>query len=206
MVLRSIYDYCHLLTGMGGYRGHIVNIIIFPDGSKFHDDVAFGGDGPTIPLPLEDGRVHLNLGTQEIRLARDWISTQSHRTEDSKLWIYQYRNQPTQPWLSFYAFPELEFMPLDWGVLNHWMNTHRDSNHVQNLLVVKFLRREEEDHIHGKIMLANNLVRRNLGGRTETVQLLHTEKDRIDALAHWFGITLSDDERSGIESSSLRLS
>lgn len=196
----------HRLTRTGSPRGHIVNIVTFPDSSIFHEDVAFGGDGPTVPLPLDDGRVHQNLGTQEIRLARDWISTQTHRTEESKLWIYQYRNQPTQPWLSFYAFPELEFMPMDWGVLNHWMDTHSDSNQIQNLLVVKFLRREGESHIHGKMMLVNKFVRRNLGGTTETVQVLSTEKDRIDALEHWFGITLTDDERKGIESSPLRLS
>lgn len=159
-----------------------------------------------MPLPLEDGRIHQNLGTQEIRLTRDWISTQTHKTENSKLWTYQYRNQPTQPWSAFYAFPELEFMPLDWGVLNHWMNTHPDSNHIQNLLAVKFLRREDENHIHGKVMLANNLVRRNLGGRTENIQVLSTEKDRVDALEHWFGITLTDDEKKGIHGSSLRLS
>ncbi|KAF2165258.1 hypothetical protein M409DRAFT_24641 [Zasmidium cellare ATCC 36951] len=190
-------------TPTGDFPGwsHIVNIIAFPDGSKFHDDVAFGGDGPTMPMPLEDGRVHHNLGTQEIRLVRDWIPTQSHRTDESRLWIYQYRNQPTQPWLSFYAFPELEFMPLDWGVLNHWMNTHPDSNHRQNLLIVKFLRRECEDHVYGKIMMVNNLVRRNLGGKTETVQTLETEEKRVDALKHWFGITLTEDETKGIESS-----
>ncbi|KAK4505200.1 hypothetical protein PRZ48_003163 [Zasmidium cellare] len=62
-----------------------------------------------------------------------------------------------------------------------------------------------EDHIYGKIMLVNHLVRRNLGGKTETVQTLETEKDRVDALKHWFEITLTEDEKTAIKDSAQRL-
>ncbi|KAH9237290.1 hypothetical protein K456DRAFT_1334957 [Colletotrichum gloeosporioides 23] len=37
-------------------RGHIVNIVTFADGSKYHSDVAFGGDGATKPMPLIEVR------------------------------------------------------------------------------------------------------------------------------------------------------
>ncbi|CAG8979181.1 hypothetical protein HYALB_00000316 [Hymenoscyphus albidus] len=58
----------------GKYDGwvHIVNIVTLPDGSKYSVDVAFGGDGQVVPLPLtpfsEEPPVFTNFGSQQIRL------------------------------------------------------------------------------------------------------------------------------------------
>ncbi|KAL0929906.1 arylamine n-acetyltransferase 1 [Colletotrichum truncatum] len=192
--------------------GHIVNIVTFSDGSKYHADVAFGGDGATMPMPLVEGLVHENLGTQQIRLVREWLPSQVLRVESSKLWIYQYRNREAADWNSFYAFPEIEFLEPDWGVVNHWMSTHRDSNQVKNLLVVKFLRQKkveadtDEQTICGKKMMVNNVVKQNLGGKTEIVQICATEESRISALEGFFDIKLMESEKAGIQGSALRLS
>lgn len=129
-------------------RTHIVNIVTFSDGSKYHSDVVFGGDGPTLPMPLVDGLVHHNLGTQEIRLVHDWIPTQTQRTDASKLWIYQYRNSRDKEWNSFYAFPELEFMAAGWEVVNWWATSSPKCSQVYNLLVVKFLSRPKKTRRH----------------------------------------------------------
>ncbi|KAF5490891.1 Arylamine N-acetyltransferase [Colletotrichum fructicola] len=191
--------------------GHIVNIVTFADGSKYHSDVAFGGDGATKPIPLVEGLVHNNLGTQQIRLAKDWLPTQAHRVDSSKQWIYQYRNNPSQPWNSFYAFAEIEFLQPDWGVVNHWMSTHPDSNQVRNLLVVKFLRRtnassdSNEQEIYGKKMLVNGTVKQNMGGKTEFVKACDTEESRLESLENVFSIVLSQTEKDGILTSPLRL-
>lgn len=204
----------HLITKKSGTRdaeinfyarNHIISIVTFPDGSQYHDDVAFGGDGATMPMPLEDGLIHQNLGTQQIRLFRDWIPTQVKRTEETKLWIYQYRNGPEKEWNSFYSFPGIEFMMLDWGVVNHWMTTHPTSHQRYNVLVIKFLRRlkegEEEggeQEIYGKRMLVNGVVKENLGGRTHIIAELKTEEERVSALKDFFGIKLADEEVLGI--------
>ncbi|KAM5356445.1 hypothetical protein ACJ41O_003091 [Fusarium nematophilum] len=191
----------------GDYPGwnHIVNIITFPDGTKYHSDVAFGGDGATFPLPLVDGLVHDNLGTQQIRLARDWIPRQVHRTEDTKLWIYQYRNGPDREWESFYSFPGVEFYALDWGVVNWWINTHPDSHQRRNVLTIKFLRRAAADEsyrgeqtIYGKRMLVNGVVKENLGGKTQVITTCTTEQERLDALEKYFGVYLTEEEAAGI--------
>ncbi|KAL2678673.1 hypothetical protein Neosp_009424 [[Neocosmospora] mangrovei] len=193
----------------GNYPGwnHIVNIVTFPDGSKYHTDVAFGGDGATAPMPLVNGLVHQNLGTQQIRLIRDWIPLQVHRSEESKAWIYQYRNREDAEWNSFYSFPGIEFMDLDWGVVNWWINTHPLSHQRVNVLVIKFLRRPKESkagednglqEIYGKRMLVNRIVKENLGGKTQVVEELKSEDERLEALERYFGITLSGDEKEGI--------
>lgn len=78
----------------GAYSGwvHLVNIVTLTPTQRYALDVGFGGDGPTAPIPLCHDAPQTNLGSQEVRLLRDWIPAQVHRTEESKLWVYQYRN------------------------------------------------------------------------------------------------------------------
>ncbi|KAH7305788.1 hypothetical protein B0I35DRAFT_443292 [Stachybotrys elegans] len=194
----------------GEYPGwnHIINIVTFPDGSKYHVDVAFGGDGATMPMPLIDGLIHPNLGTQHIRLVRDWVPRQVHRSEETKLWIYQYRNREDAEWNSYYSFPGIEFMDHDWGVVNWWINTNPDSHQRKNALVIKFLRRRKEiEHgaqasedyeIYGKRMLVNEVFKENLGGKTQVIAICKSENERCSALEQYFGIRLSEDEKEGI--------
>lgn len=183
-----------------------MNIITFPDDSKYHSDVAFGGDGATMPMPLIDDLVHENLGTQQIRLKRDWIPHQVHKTEETKLWIYQYRNGQDKEWNSFYSFPGIEFFALDWNVVNWWINTHADSHQLRNVLTIKFLLRpveseasfEGEMEIYGKRMLVNGVVKENLGGKTQIITTCNTEGERVEALEKYFQISLTDEEKEDI--------
>jgi arylamine N-acetyltransferase len=85
-------------------RTHIVNIVTLADGTRWHVDVSFGGDGATKPLPLVDGAITSNIGTQELRLIRDFIPGQTELDPERKLWVYQYRNSEAHSWNAFYAF------------------------------------------------------------------------------------------------------
>lgn len=162
-------------------------------------------------MPLTEGLVHQNLGTQQVRFARDWLPSQVHRVEASKQWIYQYRNSEAAEWNSFYAFGEVEFMQPDWGVVNYWMCNHRDSNQVKRMLIVKFLRRrkgggeEYEQEIYGKRMLVNEVVKENLGGRTATIKACESEEERVREIRDLFGITLTEEESLAIRGRPLSL-
>jgi len=189
----------------GPYVGwvHIVNIVELPDGSKWMCDVAFGGDGATRPLPLLEDHVTHNMGTQEIRLIKDHIPAQIDRRPHTKMWIYQYRNSPSQIWNSFYAFYEVEFSAEDFGVMNWYTGHSPDSPQLGGLLVIKFLRRQKEEgegenEIFGKRMLIDGIIKENLGGKTSIVETCVSEKDRIAALGKWFGISLTEVEKKGI--------
>ncbi|KAI5917437.1 cysteine proteinase [Camillea tinctor] len=181
---------------------HIISIVTI-DGNKYHVDVGFGGDGATMPMPLVEGLVHQNIGTQQIRLVRDWVSTQTKRTEESKLWIYEYRNRTDADWNSFYAFAELEFMPADWEVINWYTGHHALSWQTHTVLALKFLRRPREDGqgeiIYGKRMLVNGVFKENLGGKTYVVSECKTEQERVEALRKYFDLQLTDDEIEGIK-------
>lgn len=178
-------------------RRHLVNIITFPDGSRYSCDVGFGGDGPTKPLPLISEHSIPNLGSQEIRLLHDTLP--GHLTEPEKVWIYQYRNGTDKPWNSFYAFAENEWNLSEFDVVNYWASTHPDSFQTYTVLIVRFLRTPGTDKIYGKVMLVNGDVKQNLGGKTSVVLSCKTEEERIKALKEMFNITLTDEEREGIK-------
>lgn len=165
---------------------------------KYVCDVAFGGDGPTAPMPLKAGPITKNLGLQEVRFARERVPG-SKRQE---FWVYQYRNSPAKPWNSFYVFNDTEFLEVDFNVVNYFTS---QAGTFQNftIMIVKFLLGQEETtgegKIIGKVMLVNGVVKRNMGGKTEVVQVCSTEAERISALKTWFGISLTDEEVSGIK-------
>jgi arylamine N-acetyltransferase len=148
-------------------------------------------------MPMIDGHVVQNLGSQEVRLVHGNIPEQIDKSQ--KLWIYQYRNSVDQPWNSFYSFPELEFLLQDFEVMNWYTGGNPHSFQTFTVLIVKYLRRKGENHIHGKVMLVNGLVKQNLGGRTEVVLECHTEKERMEVLKKYFGITLTEEDKSGIQ-------
>ena len=172
-----------------------MNLVTLADGSRYMVDVSFGGDGATQPLSLVPEQAVQNLGSQEIRLAWDVLPEQvSSRT---KHWIYQYRNGPNLDWNSYYAFTEHEWLERDFEGPNFYVNTHPDSFQRHGQLVVKFLR--EGDRIVGKRMLAGAVIKENLGGRTQVLQVCHTEEERIKALKDHLGLLLTPEEIAGIK-------
>jgi arylamine N-acetyltransferase len=180
----------------------MINIITFPDGQKWACDVAFGGDGMTVPMLLAEGNIITNLGTQEIRYAYEPITQLPARKptiQPSLFWTYQYRNSPSQPWNSFYVFREHEFLLEDFRIMSYYASTSAESFSTYTVVAVKFLRGEGADRVTGKVMLINGTVKRNLGGKTEVVEECETEEQRVTALKKWFGIELSEAQREGIK-------
>ncbi|KAJ5701095.1 hypothetical protein N7488_008643 [Penicillium malachiteum] len=188
-------------------RTHIVNIIELPTGQQYHVDVAFGGDGPTRPIPLISGSSIQNLGTQEVRLVHGNIPKQSRK--EQKLWIYQYRNSADRDWNSFYSFGEFEFFEDDFEVINRY--TSWEAVARGNQWIVKFLRGGETGafpvlpgelphtnghagddsmvQIVGKIMYVNGVVKLNMGGKTRVIDSLETQEEKLAGLKKWFGFS-----------------
>ncbi|OBT66902.1 hypothetical protein VE03_04221 [Pseudogymnoascus sp. 23342-1-I1] len=192
--------------------GHIVQIVTFPDGSRWVTDVCFGGDGPTQPMRLMEESTIRNMGTQDARLIRDFIPGQVSRSPEHKMWQYQCRNSETGPWRTFYGFSDaVEWLPADFGVVNCFTGSSLESSAVTMICMVKFLRREtancedsgeangQKQEIFGKRMLVNELIKENLGGKTRIVQECRTEEERVQALREWFGVELTEEERLAIK-------
>jgi arylamine N-acetyltransferase len=172
-------------------------------------DVGFGGDGATKPLPLISGLSVQNFGTQEIRLVFDTIP---QLVDQSKpLWIYQYRNVPEQEWNSFYCFPELEFLPYDFEIMNYYTSTNMGEINFQTktVLVIRFLRDKlegsEEQGIVGKVMLVNGTLKRNDGGKTRAILVCKNESERLDVLKKHLSIELTEEEAACVKGRNVEL-
>ncbi|KAK8248964.1 arylamine N-acetyltransferase 1 [Phyllosticta capitalensis] len=180
----------------GDFTGwmHVVNIITLPNSpTKYVMDVGFGGDMPTKPLPLVSGPSTLNIGTQEVRLNYAPLP-KSH--SNNPVWIYEYRNQPTDPWNAAFSFTETEFLEQDLEVLNFYTSKDPRCFQTRMVLVVKFLR--EGDRVYGKKMLIDGVIKLNDGGRTRTVFTCETEDERTSHLKTEFGIGLTPFEKQDI--------
>ena len=116
---------------------------------------------------------------------------------NQQFWIYEYRNSPSQDWNPYYAFPELEFFQPDFMILNYYTSVHPDSFQRHMPLVIRFIR--DGPQIVGKIMLAGDKVKRNMGGRTETLLECKTEAERVQALEEYLGVTLTPEQVEGIK-------
>lgn len=180
-------------------RRHLVIIVTLDDGTRYACDVSFGGDGPTQPLKLEDGYTILNMGTQEVRLVHDFVPEQTSRLPHQKLWIYQYRNGSDLPWMSFYAFSDMEFQSVDFEGLNFAVSQHPDSFQRFRVLTIKFLKRPDAEDIYGKVMLVDGTLKINRGGKTEIVATAQTEQERIQILREYFLLELTQEQQDGIK-------
>ncbi|KAM3446824.1 hypothetical protein MY3296_009324 [Beauveria thailandica] len=71
---------------------HINKIIYLRDRKNYSANVAFDGDGPTAPLPMNEATVHNNLGSQQVRFVHDRIDKQQR--SEARISTYRYRNGP----------------------------------------------------------------------------------------------------------------
>lgn len=194
----------------------VVNLVLLDDGSIWSTDVGFGGDGPTSPLLLfprdegaaaaegQDPQVVRNLGAQEIRLRRG-VFPDTVREAANQVWLYEYRNGPTAEWNTYYAFGEAEASHWDLECANFWVAAHPESFQRKQVLVVKFLRGgngEAEDtgvDVVGKVMLADGVVKENMGGKTRVLKECRSEAERLQALGEYFGIHLTGEQQEAIK-------
>lgn len=116
---------------------------------------------------------------------------------NQRQWIYQFRNTENQSWTPGYAFTEIEFFLSDFEVMNFFTSRSSDCFLTSHLLVVKFLR-EGDNNVYGKIILDDDKMKENLGGKSNVVQTFTRERERIEALEKHFGIELTKEEKNAI--------
>lgn len=98
-------------------------------------------------------------------------------------------------------------MQADSEVMNWWTSHSPGFYQTRTVVLIKFLRRprrgvggeqEEVEEIYGKRMLINGIMKGNLGGKTEVVMECKSERERVEVLERYFGISLTDQERVGM--------
>lgn len=131
-----------------------------------------------------------------MRLVRETIDEFTDKTQ--KIWIYQLRYNAESKWLPMICFNDVEFLPQDFEVLNFAVSQTRTSWFVQTFVCMRMIMDEDTQKIIGQCVMAGREVKRRTHGQTEILQVLHTEEDRVKALAKYFDMHLRKNETEGI--------
>ncbi|KAL1840424.1 hypothetical protein VTJ49DRAFT_498 [Mycothermus thermophilus] len=180
-----------------GYTGwdHMVNLVTI-SGTKYLVDVGFGSNGATQPVPLRDGYEFTCVAPTRGRLR--YQALDDHTDKSQRLWVYATRESPEGEWTDRYAFTEIEFLPGDFEVMNLRTSTSPRSFFVQSVMCMWTVLDESGETPVGLMILHRDYVKRRVGEKTEVVEELKTEEDRVAALEKYFGIKLSVAEQNGI--------
>ncbi|KAI4263907.1 MAG: hypothetical protein L6R42_000966 [Xanthoria sp. 1 TBL-2021] len=176
-----------------GSWSHMVNIITISN-KRYMVDVAFGGNGATAPLPLEENTIHERIAPSEMRLIRS--SIKQHTDPHQRLWLYQARETRDSEWQTQYCFTETEFLAEDYEMMNFWTSQSRTSIFTQAILMAKMVM--EDGKVVGAVTMFNEKVKREVGG-VVVERFCMSEEDRLGILKEWFGVRLTGEEERGIK-------
>ncbi|GLI77685.1 hypothetical protein PoHVEF18_005978 [Penicillium ochrochloron] len=194
IVLRSL-GYCVYATG-GRVSYAVATGVDNGLWLSFQVDVGFGNNCATAPLPLQEGATATCNAPSEMRLIKDSLVEFTDKSQ--KVWIYQTRNNPESPWIPNICFSEVEFLPVDFGVLNFAVSKMPASWFVQTFVCMRMILDPTGKEIIGQCIMSGREVKQRIGGQTEVLQVLQTEEDRIKALAKYFDMHLRTGEIEGI--------
>jgi arylamine N-acetyltransferase len=181
----------------GAWTGwsHMVNLVTIGE-TKYHVDVGFGADGPTVPMPLErSGTIQKHIEPASARL--QWRNVPGNTDPSQRLWVYEYRRNDESDWEIKYCYSELEFQPQDYAMMSYYTSTSR---HIffTRLLVVDRKIMGDDGELTGKLSLAGNSLKWNMQGEKTKELEFKSEAERLEALERYFGIKLGEAEREGI--------
>jgi len=201
------------LPSFGGWS-HVVHLVTLR-GEIYVVDVGFGAGGPTRPLLLEEGTPTLNLRPNEtVRLRRDYahpeppstVSQTRHLNEEHKVWFLERclagndNEQLNTPWVCVYCFSDkLSFLPQDFEVMSWFASTHRTSFFTYRVIASRYLLDWAAEELMGHVLLYEDRVLRMENGEEVLVEELRSERQRVEALQKWIGISLSTAQIEGIK-------
>ncbi|OAL36378.1 hypothetical protein AYO20_04274 [Fonsecaea nubica] len=184
--------------GFAGWQHEVIIVTI--NKQKYLVDVGFGSGSPIYPIPLDldNPRPHASVPGAEVRLVHRPIASNTDQTQ--KLWVLETRNKTHQTWQGGYCFADLEWLPMDFEIINYRTSQDPASWFTHRLVLVRILVDDEtKTEATGTVVLSGTVFERRLGeGPKEVVLDAKSEKERIAGLKTWFGIELNPDEQRGI--------
>jgi len=181
-------------NGWGGWT-HMVNFVMIGD-TKYFVDVAFGSDGPVIPMPLErPGTIQKHIKPASAQL--QWKNIPGNTDPNQRLWVYEHRRNDDMEWEIKYTFSEIEFLPNDYAVMNYYTSTSQRTFFTQMMVADKKLLGDDGDFI-GKISLAGTSMKWLVNGKKTKELHFKSEAERLDALEEHLGMKFGPAEREGI--------
>lgn len=94
----------------------MVNVVILSDAAYFID-VGFGAMGPHHPIPLAmNEQIFAIASPAQVPFSYELIPDAIN--QDQRYWIYRHRKGSTTSWTIGYSTPALEFLSVDFKMMN----------------------------------------------------------------------------------------
>lgn len=101
-------------------------------------------------------------------------------------------------WLPMICFSEVEFLLQDFDVMNFCVSQNRTSWFTQVLVCSRMILDEDGREIVGQVVMLGKEVKRRIQGKSEIVEVMNSEEDRVKALGKYFDMHLRVGEIEGI--------
>lgn len=181
----------------------MVNIVTIGD-SKYHVDVGFGSNGPVVPMKLDRlGALGPHISPATSRL--QWRNIPWNTDPDQRLWVYEHRVDDSSDFQIMYCFTELEFLPIDYSIMNYYTSTSPRTFFTKVIVAEKKILSEDGETLVGNIILGNGDLKWRIHGKKEKEIKFDNEDDRLKALDEHFGIRFGQVERESIRGLSSEL-
>lgn len=169
--------------------------IVTIDGKRYLVDVGYGVDGPCSPLPLDSGEIRSGLPGQQLRLEHKNLL--QHHDRGQRVWVYS-QKRGSKEWAEVYHFPDVEFFPLDFDILNHY--TVCKSAWSRIVVAQRFILDDDGFTVSGSFLLAQNQLKSGNSSAQSMglIKQLENEEQRLAALVEYFSIRLTEEEQQGI--------
>jgi arylamine N-acetyltransferase len=174
---------------------HMVNLVTIGE-TKYHVDVAFGADGPVVPMPLDrEGTVMPHISPAKARL--QWRNIHGDTDPNQRLWVYEHRRNDGEEWEVKYCYTELEFQPCDYNIMNYYTSTSNKTFFTREIVVDKKILDEQGEYA-GSLIMSKNILKWRIHGEKKKEIEFETEAERLQALEEHFGMRFGEAERDGI--------
>ncbi len=173
----------------------MVNIVSI-EGKRYLVDVGYGSNVPPCPIPLEHGVEFDSISPARGKLEYKNISdfTDPHQ----RVWVFSTQENSQAPWTEQNCFADYEFLPQDFVVMNLSTMTSPTSFFVKTVVATRTILDEEKQRAVGVMILHKNYVKQRLGGKSEILETLETEEQRVKAFDKYFRIVVSAEEQKAI--------
>ena len=178
-------------------RDHLVNLVTLSS-HRYLVDVGMNARGPIVPLSLISDTSAFSVYPRKARLLHSLIPEHTASYALNLMWRLEVRDREGCQWTPTYAFSEIEFLPVDFEMINWYMTTSPRSFFKHKILVGRMILDEQREEIVGDITLFEKILRKRIQGEVKFEVECKSENERVQLLQEHFGIKLRDAERKGI--------
>ena len=175
----------------------MVNLVTLSS-QRYLVDVGMNARGPIVPMPLVSNTPVFSVSPRKARLLHSAIPEHTTSHILNMMWRLEVRNHDGCQWTPTYAFSEVEFLPVDFEMMNWYTMTSPRSWFTHKILVGRMISDSQTEEIIGDMTLFERTLRTRIHGKLTFEVECRSEKERVELLRNHLGIKLRDCELEGI--------